>query len=147
MTSDASHGNSQSPQPFWSHCAAGLHIGKMEPRPLDGEFGAVLTLAAQPGRCDDGIRHRHIPLSYMNLDPNAFADAIDFVYDQFAADRPVLIRSEGGLQRPGLVVAATLMRLGAQKWEAISCVRRNAPHALTDFRYLNVLSALAEVWE
>lgn len=146
MESDAQLDISQA-QPYWIHCAAGMHIGKMDPRPMVGEFGAVLSLAEEAGKVDERVSHRHIPMSYLALDPQALADAIDFVHEQFATDRTVLVRSEGGLQRPALVVAAVCVRLGASYSEALYCVRRNAPKALTDFRYLNVLRVLWESWK
>lgn len=137
ITSDA--------EPFWIHTAGGLHMGRMEPRPLAGEFDSILTLAADPGHLDPAIRHKHLPLSYMRLDPDVLAQAIEWTHEQFMADRKLLVRSEGGRQRPGLVIAGLFVRLGATETEAIYSVRRNCYEALDDFRYRAVIRALYNV--
>lgn len=128
-------------QPF-AHCSAGLYIGCMKPEPKAGEFASVLTLAVDPGTVDESIRHRHIPLSYQFMNREHLTLAVDWTLAQFDADRTVLVRSEGGRQRPGLVVAATFLRLGGTYIDATGCVSRGDPYALTDFRYLNILRDL-----
>ena len=128
--------------PFF-HCSAGLHIGAMRPEPKAGEFDSVLTVAKEPGRVDDIVRHRHIPLSYQVMDRVQLDLAINWTLAQFDANRTVLVRSDGGRQRPGLVVAGTFLRLGATYPDALMCVTRGDPRALTDFRYLNILKELA----
>ncbi len=138
------------PQPWvnhltspFQHCSAGLYIGPMAPEPKAGEFASVLTLAAQPGTVDHSIRHRHIPLGREFLEREQLDVAIDWTLAQFDADRTVLVRSEGGTQRPALVVAAAFLRLGAGYLDAVLCVSRANPNALTDMHYLNVLKTMA----
>lgn len=130
--------NFQLPNPF-RHCTGGLHIGPMHPEPKAGEFASVLTLASYPGSVDDSIRHRHIPLSYQVMDMDRLETAINWVIAQFDADRTVLVRSEGGKQRPGLVVAGAFLRLGGTYFDAVGCVHRANHLALNDFRYTNIL--------
>lgn len=124
------------------HCSAGLYIGPMRPEPKTGEFASVLTLAAEPGTVDDAIRHRHLPLSYQVMDRVQLEQAINWTLAQFEADRTILIRSEGGKQRPALVAAATFLRLGATYFEALQCITTATPGALTDFRYRNILKEM-----
>jgi hypothetical protein len=121
------------------HVCAGIHIGAVVPQPKAGEFDSVLTIAAEPRSVDDSIRHRHIPINYQTPDRAALDQAVEWVYAQFFADRTVLIRSEAGKQRPGLVAAVTLVQMGATFHDALACVRVANPAALTDFRYLNTL--------
>lgn len=129
-------------EPFWRHCGAGMHIGRMNPRPLAGEFDAVLTLAKEPGKVDRELPHRHLPLSYINTDIDQAWEAMHWVLAQFDADRRVLVRSEGGLQRPGLIIACAFVSLGATPSEALSTVRRKAPNAVTEWRYVHFVNAL-----
>jgi hypothetical protein len=126
------------------HVCAGIHIGSVVPQPKAGEFDCVLTLAAEPRSVDDSIRHRHIPLGYQSLDHAALDQAVQWVYAQFCADRTVLIRSEAGKQRPGLVAALALVQMGGTYLDALLCVRAANPAALTDFRYLTALRTYAE---
>jgi hypothetical protein len=139
-TSDDTYGNG----PYWRHCGAGMHIGRMNPKPLVGEFDAVLTLAAEPGKLDRELPHRWLPMSYIKLDIDQTWDAIHWVLAQFHSDRKILVRSEGGLQRPALVVASAFVKLGATPSEATFAVRKYAPNALTDWRYQQFVTALFE---
>jgi hypothetical protein len=127
----------------WRHIVAGMHVGDMNIRPLTGEFGAVLTVAAEPGKVDEDIKHRHIPLSYINMDDDLLEEAVDWAFAQQQADRKLLIRSEGGKQRPSLIAALVCLRMGAKGNEALYCVRRGHPEALTDFRYVELFKAKA----
>ena len=127
----------------WRHTVAGMHIGDMEVRPMAGEFASVLTVAAEPGKVDDDIRHRHIPLSYMTMDEAALEEAVTWAFTQQQAERKLLVRSETGLQRPSLIVALVCLRMGASQAEALYCARRGAPSALTDFRYYELFKKAA----
>lgn len=132
------------PDPAFAHAVAGLHIGGMFPKPMTGEFGAVLTVGAEPGVVEDDIRHRHIPISYLHPDPDTFEAAADWAEDQLIAERTVLVRSEGGKQRPGLVIALVILNLGGSYFDAVNSVRKARLAALTDFRFLDLLKAADE---
>lgn len=127
----------------WRHIVAGMHVGDMAVRPLTGEFGAVLTVAAEPGKVDEDIKHRHIPLSYIHMDDALLDEAVSWAFSQQQADRKLLIRSEGGKQRPCLIAALVCVRMGASQSEALYCVRRSGTEALTDFRYVELFKAKA----
>ncbi len=129
--------------PF-KHCGAGLFIGPMHPKPTFEEFGAVLTVAKHPGFVEDGVAHRHLYLTYQCMDINDLFEAVNWVQGKYEADRPVLIRSEGGKERPALVVAATFIRLGGSWSDAVLAIARADPNALKDFRYRNLLHEVAK---
>ncbi len=128
--------------PPFRHCVAGLHIGKMTPRPVEGEFDSVLTVAREAGHVPDLVRHRHTPLTYAVLPAEHLHDVVVWTESQLVEDRKILIRSEGGRQRPGLIVGAIIIRMGGSYADALTCVRRADPGALTDFRYLDLLRSL-----
>jgi hypothetical protein len=46
------------------HIVAGIHIGRMTPEPKVGEMGAVLSVGAEPGTVEEGIKLRHLHLPY-----------------------------------------------------------------------------------
>lgn len=121
--------------PAFKHCIAGMYIGRMFPKPMSGEFGAVLSVGDRPGTVEDGIRHRHVHISYLNPDLNAAHRAADWVEDQLVAERTVLVRSEGGRQRPGLVVALVVIRLGGSYHDAMTAMHHGDWDALSEFRF------------
>lgn len=125
----------------FTHTIGGLHVGRYTPRPLNGEFGSVLSVGADPGTVEDGIRHKHLPIPYIRTDEDAVRKAADWVEDQTLGDRTVLVRSEGGRQRPALVIAYVIVRMGGSFVDAINCVRRRDITLLSDFRYLDMLKA------
>lgn len=129
------------PDLAFRHAVAGMHLGAMFPKPMTGEFGAVLSVGTHPGVVEDNIRHRHLPISYANPDLDTCWAAADWAEDQLVADRTVLIRSEGGKQRPGIVVALVVISLGGTYYDALNCVRGANLDALTDFRFIDVLKA------
>jgi hypothetical protein len=122
------------------HCVAGMHIGGMTTLPHLGEFDAVLSVGADEGIVENGVRHKHLHLHYGPDIASAVLDeAAAWVGVQVSLDRKVLVRSEGGRQRPGLVVAAVVLHMGGFYNDAINSVRRARLDALTDFRYLAIL--------
>jgi hypothetical protein len=133
--SNGTHGTG----PF--HAVAGIFIGQMGWLPREPEIQSVLTVAEQPGIVADDIRHRHLPLSYQTMVMTDLEAAVEWVLVQVATQRTVLVRSEGGLQRPGLVVALAVLALGGHYQDAVTCVRHAHTGALTDFRYLEILKA------
>lgn len=122
---------------LYRHVVAGISIGPMGGIP--DTIQAVLTVAARPGHVADSIPHRHIPLSYQNMDLGDLYKASIWVHQQTGGERTVLIRSERGRQRPALVAAMCVLNMGGYYADALSCIRSADPNALTDFRYLNIL--------
>lgn len=130
-------------QPF-PHAVAGMHLGRMTPMPLVGEFDAVLSVGADEGLVENGLRHKHLHLPYgPEIDVPRLNQAVAWVLAQVNADRRVLIRSEGGRQRPALVVAMVVVHLGGHVHDGIDAVVHADIGALSDFRYLRVLRAEA----
>lgn len=121
------------------HIVAGMHIGGLEPRPVDGEFDAILDLGRVTGYAADGVKHAHVHIPYGYLEPEPLNTAVDWTLGQLTKDRSVLIRSERGRQRPALVVGMCVLQLGGRYFDALTCVRRAGASILTDFRYLQHL--------
>jgi hypothetical protein len=122
------------------HAVAGMFIGGMGQLPTDPKIQAVLTVAAQPGHVPDGIHHRHLPISYQLTQMPEVSAGVEWVLNQVLAERTVLVRSEGGRQRPGLVVAMAVLMMGGYYHDALNAVRHARVSALTDFRYLQLLT-------
>jgi hypothetical protein len=131
-------------QPF-QHVIAGLHLGAMTPNPHEGEFDSILSVGDEPGSVPDLVHHRHVPLNYSNLDIESFTNAVHWTLGQLAHDRKILVRSERGLQRPALVVAVCILRMGGSYYDATSCVWKANPQALSDFRYKQLLANIDQV--
>lgn len=131
------------------HVVAGMHIGQMNPQPKHGEFNSVLSIAVGAGTVEDGVRNKHLYLPYVgDIDRRDLDEAAFWVQQQVQIDRTVLIRSDSGRQRPGLVAGYVILRLGGRYLDAVTCVRKANPAALSDFRYLNMLRGLdAEMYD
>lgn len=121
------------------HCVAGIFIGRMGIVPGTPKIQSVLTVAAVAGVVPDGVHHRHQPLSYLATSDSEVAEAAGWVLRQTSSERTVLVRSEGGRQRPGLIVGMAVLLMGGYYHDAITCVRHARSDALTDFRYLALL--------
>ncbi len=121
------------------HLVAGIHIGTYRPAIVGGEFDAVLSVGREAGTAPEGVRHAHIHLPYGEMNTAALDNAVDWIRGQLSRDRTILIRSEKGKQRPALVAAMTVIRLGGSYFDATSCARRAGHDVLTDFRYLALL--------
>jgi hypothetical protein len=125
----------------FTHIVAGMHIGRMTPEPKDGEMHAVLTVGQHPGTVEEGVKHKHIWLPYgPHIDKDDLEDATDYVLAHVNADRKVLIRSEGGRQRPGLVASYAILLLGGRTNDVIALTY---PYC-NDFRYRHLITALDE---
>jgi hypothetical protein len=133
-----------SPPTGYPHVVAGVHIGRMA-LSLPRVFSSVLTVAEQPGTVPDGVAHRHLHLSHYDIDLKDLDEAAGWVLGQLDAQRPVLIRSEGGKQRPALVAGFVILYLGGYYTDAMYCLRKADPGALTDFRYLHLLQKADQV--
>jgi predicted protein tyrosine phosphatase len=102
-------------------------------------IGAVLDLRAEEQH--DGPLLARADLHYLHLPiPDRAAPteeeltrAADWVLQELAADRKVLVHCRLGLGRSVTVVTAVLMRMGYPLGEALALVRRRRPNAaLTD---------------
>jgi hypothetical protein len=122
----------------YAHVVAGMHIGCMGMF-LPDHIAAVLTVAKNPGTVPDKVAHRHQHLSYFDLDAVALDECVTWVLGQLSAERAVLIRSEGGRQRPALVAGMVILRLGGYYSDALYCLMKADPLAFSDFRYRQVL--------
>ncbi len=125
------------------HAVAGMHIGAMGYLPREPAIQSVLTVAAVPGQVPDEVRHKHLPLSYQAMDLDDLHKGVDWVLAQLDAQRTVLVRSEGGCQRPALVVGLAIVALGGHYVDAVVCLRHANNEALTDFRYLALIDEAA----
>jgi hypothetical protein len=122
----------------YAHVVAGMYIGDMPLRPMPEEFHGVLTLAQQSGAVHEGIKHKHLHIPYGPMpyeSEELITQAADWVGAFVASDHKVLVRSEGGKNRPGLVVGAAIIHMGGRFGDAISCIMGARPAALGDFRY------------
>ena len=121
------------------HVVAGIHIGAMSKLPHGHNIHSVVTVADQPGLVPDGVSHKHLPLSYQSMNQDTLLEAVLWTLEQVHLEHTVLIRSERGLQRPALVAATVVLHMGGWYFDAMTCVKKANPKALTDFRYLNML--------
>jgi hypothetical protein len=128
-------------RPLYRHVVAGMHIGPMA-LTLPEWFGAVLTVAEKPGTVPDKIAHKHLHLSYYDMDRRDLDAAAEWVMSHIESEHPVLIRSEAGRQRPALVAGLVILGLGGFYADALFCLRKANPSSLTDFRYLALLRDL-----
>jgi hypothetical protein len=132
------------PQAPFKHCVAGIHVGRMEPFPLAGEFDVVLSVAAEAGAVDDGISHQHMPISYIHPDQFMLLTAAGRVAAWVDGDKRVLIRSEGGRNRPGSIVALAVLELGGNALDAFNAVDNHGISLISDFRYRNIVRDQAD---
>ncbi len=129
----------------YPHVVAGMHLGRYEQRLVSGEFDAVLDVGTEAHFVPDGTRHAHIHIPYGGEIPEGRLEAaVDWVDRQVRADRRVLVRSEGGKQRPSLVIAVEILRLGGRTFDARTCLHKVDNALLTDFRYRAIVERLDE---
>ena len=140
----------------WNEVVPGLFQGGHDVRSqsrtacvVTDEFDLVVSLAVREGYGPgDGVEHHVARMADAGVD-GAVAARVDELGALAAAavsgGRRVLVRCSGGLNRSGLVVAATLVRLGHGPDEAIGLVRRaRGPWALTNPAFVRHLRALAD---
>lgn len=131
---------------FFPHVVAGMHLGRMEPTPLKGEFDAVLSVGDEPGPAEKGLRLKHVHLAYGPglPDPEMAADCVHWVMGHIGQDRKVLVRSEGGKNRPALIIGMVVLRMGGSYWDAMFSLREARYDALDNLRFRRLLQAFAE---
>lgn len=139
----------------WNEVVPGLFQGGHDVRSqsrtacvVTDEFDLVVSLAVREGYGPpDGVEHHVARMADAGVD-GAVAARIDelsvLAAGAVSAGRRVLVRCSGGLNRSGLLVAATLVRLGYAPDEAIGLVRgARGPWALTNPAFVTHVRALA----
>ena len=135
----------------WNEVVPGLFQGGHDVRSqsrtacvVDDEFGLVVSMTTREGYGPgEGVEHHVARMADAGVDAG-IAVRVDelagLVADAVGADRRVLVRCSGGLNRSGLVVASALVRLGHPPDEAIALVRRaRGPWALTNPGFVTYL--------
>lgn len=138
----------------WNEVVPGLWQGGHDVRSqsrgacvVGDEFDLVVSLASREGYGPaDGVEHLVVRLADAGLGPEQ-ARRVGELATRIAAalgdGRRVLVRCSGGLNRSGLVVGATLVRLGHRPDEAMALVRAaRGPWALTNPGFVTHLRAL-----
>lgn len=140
----------------WNEVVPGLFQGGHDVRSqsptacvVTDEFDLVVSMTAREGYGpDDGVEHHVVRMADAGVDPGIAArvDKLTRVTaEAVESGRRVLVRCSGGLNRSGLVVAGTLVRLGHGPDEAIKLVRRaRGPWALTNPAFVAHLRALGK---
>lgn len=138
----------------WNEVVPGLFQGGHDVRSqsrtacvVADEFDLVVSMTTREGYGPaEGVEHHVARMADAGVD-GAVAARVDelasVVAEALAGGRRVLVRCSGGLNRSGLVVASTLVRLGHAPDDAIALVRRaRGPWALTNPAFVSHLRAL-----
>lgn len=140
----------------WNEVVPGLFQGGHDVRSqsrsacvVGDQFDLVVSMTTREGYGPDlGVEHHVARMADAGVDAGILArvDQLSgLVADAVGAGRRVLVRCSGGLNRSGLVVASTLVRLGHTPDEAIGLVRRaRGPWALTNPAFVTHLRSLAD---
>jgi len=140
----------------WNEVVPGLFQGGHDVRSqsrtacvVTDEFDLVVSMTTREGYGpDDGVEHHVARMADAGVDAGIAArvDELSGVAaEAVRTGRRVLVRCSGGLNRSGLVVASTLVRLGYAPDDAITLVRgARGPWALTNPAFVSHLRALAE---
>jgi len=128
----------------WNEVVPGLFQGGHDVRSqsrtacvVADEFDLVVSMTTREGYGPaEGVEHHVARMADAGVDAG-IAGRVDelslLVAGAVSSGRRVLVRCSGGLNRSGLVVASTLVRLGHPPEEAIDLVRRaRGPWALTN---------------
>jgi atypical dual specificity phosphatase len=116
---------------------------------LAGEgIGAVLSLTEDPLPAEalaaHGLACLHLPVADLHpLTPQEFRLALAFIDRQRAAGQPVAVHCLAGQGRTGSVLAAYLIRAGAEPAEALSRLRDLCPGAVENAAQEAALAAFA----
>ncbi|GAB3262402.1 protein-tyrosine phosphatase family protein [Nocardioides dilutus] len=128
----------------WNEVVPGLFQGGHDVRSqswtacvVTDEFDLVVSMTTREGYGpEEGVEHHVARMADAGVDA-VIAARVDelagIVAEALGAGRRVLVRCSGGLNRSGLVVASSLVRLGHAPDDAIALVRRaRGPWALTN---------------
>lgn len=140
----------------WNEVVPGLFQGGHDVRAqsrtacvVTDEFDLVVSMTTREGYGPgEGIEHHVARMADAGVDAG-IASRVDelagVTAEAVQAGRRVLVRCSGGLNRSGLVVASTLVRLGHGPDDAIALVRQaRGPWALTNSAFVSHLRALVE---
>jgi hypothetical protein len=140
----------------WNEVVPGLFQGGHDVRSqsrtacvVTDEFDVVVSMTTREGYGpDDGVEHHVARMADAGVDAGIAARVEELTRvtaEAVESGRRVLVRCSGGLNRSGLVVAGTLVRLGHGPDEAIALVRRaRGPWALTNPAFVTHLRGLVE---
>lgn len=140
----------------WNEVVPGLFQGGHDVRSqsrtacvVTDQFDLVVSMTTREGYGPaEGVEHHVARMADAGVDPGIAARVEELSALAAAAvraGRRVLVRCSGGLNRSGLVVASTLVRLGHAPEEAIDLVRRaRGPWALTNAAFVAHLRARAD---
>jgi hypothetical protein len=140
----------------WNEVVPGLSMGGHDVRGqsptacvVSDEFDLVVSLATRQGSGPaPGVEHVVARLADAVLDAPArdrVRELGGVVAAAVGADRRVLVRCSGGLNRSGVVVADALVRLGHPPHQAVRLVRSaRGPWALTNPGFVDYLSGLGD---
>ena len=113
-------------------------------------IGAVLDLRAEeqhhaPLLAKANLHYLHLPIPDRSAPTEEeLTRAADWVLQELAADRKVLVHCRLGLGRSVTVVTAVLMRMGYPLAEAMALVRRRRPNAALSDSQLAALQRYAK---
>jgi hypothetical protein len=140
----------------WNEVVPGLFQGGHDVRSqsrtacvVTDEFDLVVSMTSREGYGpDERVEHHVARMADAGVDA-AIATRVHelarVTAEALATGRRVLVRCSGGLNRSGLVVAATLVRRGHEPDHAIALVRRaRGPWALTNPAFVAHLRSLGE---
>ncbi|MBJ7357852.1 dual specificity protein phosphatase [Nocardioides sp.] len=139
----------------WNEVVPGLFQGGHDVRSqsrtacvVTDEFDLVVSMTTREGYGPDaGVEHHVARMADAGVDAGIAARVDELARvtaEAVEAGRRVLVRCSGGLNRSGLVVAASLVRLGHAPDDAIALVRRaRGPWALTNPGFVAHLRSLA----
>ena len=141
----------------WNEVVPGLFQGGHDVRSqsrtacvVADEFDLVVSMTTREGYGpDEGVEHHVARMADAGVDAAVAARVEELsvlAATAVRAGRRVLVRCSGGLNRSGLVVASTLVRLGHTPDEAIGLVRgARGPWALTNPAFVTFLRTLTAV--
>lgn len=143
-------------EPLWSEIVPGLWQGgtadedtkasHRAPMITTREFQTVVTLYAWANPVDWFVREYRLGVMDSRvdaIDPDALHHVVDFAHGRWVAGDRVLIRSQAGWNRSGLITALVLIRAGHDPADAINLIRaRRSPNALCNTSFERWLLAV-----
>lgn len=131
----------------YSEVVGGLFVGSTSVAVKDQRFEAILTLTETGNWAHPLVEELrwHWSVNDELLPEDELRFLIRWAHDQWhERGRSLLIRCGTGLNRSGLIAAATLMQTGMSMDKAVDAViRGRSPYALVNPRYIDFLRGLA----